>query len=290
MTPSFGAMPYDPAASAHQALERLAQFVAGASRLFVLTGAGCSTDSGIPAYRNAEGCWSHRPPVQYPDFVREAAVRQRYWARSLIGWHRFAGAQPNPAHRALAELETAGFIHQLVTQNVDGLHQKAGSTKVIDLHGRLDEVECLSCAGRLPRAELQCVLEQDNPDFAGLHALRGPDGDVDLEGIDFGGFRVPPCPRCGGILKPAVVFFGECIPPVRVEHALACLAEADAILVVGSSLMVYSGYRFCRAAAERHKPIAAINLGRTRADDLLALKVTEPCSSALPILASRLAV
>lgn len=289
MTPSFGAMPSDPVAPADQALERLAQFVARASRLFVLTGAGCSTDSGIPAYRDAEGCWCHRPPVQYTHFVREAAVRQRYWARSLIGWHRFSGAQPNPAHRALAELEAAGFIHQLVTQNVDGLHQKAGSTKVIDLHGRLDEVECLSCAGRLPRADVQCVLERDNPDFTGLQAPHKPDGDVDLEGIDFGGFRAPSCPHCGGILKPAVVFFGECIPPTRVEQALARLAEADAVLVIGSSLMVYSGYRFCQAAAEQHKPIAAINLGRTRADDLLALKVAESCSSVLPRLAHEFA-
>jgi len=269
-------------------LNELADFIRRRQRLFVLTGAGCSTESGIPDYRDASGAWKHRQPVQYQDFVRSEAVRQRYWARSMLGWPRFAQARPNSAHDALARLEAAGFVRQLVTQNVDGLHQQAGSRRVIDLHGRLDAVECLHCGDRTSRAILQRILEQRNPAFRRLAAAAAPDGDAGLEDADFSQFQAPACGRCGGVLKPGVVFFGESVPRTRVTLACERLATAEALLVVGSSLMVFSGYRFCRAAAEQAKPIAAVNLGRTRADELLALKVAVPCGQALSALTERL--
>jgi len=262
-------------------LDALTDFVARHPRLFVLTGAGCSTDSGIPDYRDRNGDWKRRQPVRYQEFVGGERVRQRYWARSLLGWPAFARARPNAAHAALAQLEAAGFIHQLVTQNVDGLHQQAGGRRVIDLHGRLDAVVCLDCGIRDSREAFQRALAERNPAFAALAAAFAPDGDADLEDADFSTFQVPDCPRCGGILKPTVVFFGETVPKPRVERACQRLAGADALLVVGSSLMVFSGYRFCKLALDRGQPIAAVNLGRTRADGELALKVELPCGFAL---------
>ncbi|RPI59035.1 MAG: NAD-dependent protein deacetylase, partial [Lysobacterales bacterium] len=206
---------------------------------------------------------------------------KRYWARGLIGWRRMRTAQPNDAHRALATLEAQDRVVQLVTQNVDGLHQAAGSRNVIDLHGRVDVVRCLTCERRLPREQVQVALVERNPGFAALDAVEAPDGDAALDGVDFTAFEVPACEACGGVLKPDVVFFGERVPPDRVQRAFAAVDEADAMLVVGSSLMVYSGYRFARAMADAGKPIAALNVGRTRADDLLALKVTDRCADAL---------
>jgi NAD-dependent SIR2 family protein deacetylase len=193
-------------------------------------------------------------------------------------------ARPNDAHYALASLEHREQIAQLVTQNVDGLHQAAGSEHVIDLHGRIDTVRCLGCGQRSSREELQLELERRNPDFASLEAVEAPDGDADLEDVAFERFVVPACDACGGLLKPDVVFFGENVPAHRVQRAMAAIEHADAMLVVGSSLMVYSGYRFVAAAADAGKPIAAINLGRTRADDLLTLKVTDRCANALRYL------
>ena len=271
-------------------LDALAGFVARHPHLFVLTGAGCSTDSGIPDYRDRNGDWKHRQPVRYQEFVGSERVRKRYWARSLLGWPVFARARPNATHAALVRLEAAGFVHQLVTQNVDGLHQRAGGRRVIDLHGRLDTVVCLDCGTQDSRTTFQHALAEQNPAFAALAATVGPDGDADLDAVDFGDFRIPGCPHCGGMLKPAVVFFGETVPKPRVERALRRLAEADALLVIGSSLMVLSGYRFCKLATDRGQPIAAINLGRTRADDELALKVDLPCGLALAGLLERLNV
>ncbi len=262
----------------------LSEFIDRHPRLFVLTGAGCSTGSGIPDYRDADGEWKRGRPVMLQDFLADEHWRKRYWARSLVGWKRMNAARPNDAHRSLARLESDGRVVQLVTQNVDGLHQAAGSRNVIDLHGRVDVVRCLGCDRRVPRAEVQAELTRRNPAFAELAALAAPDGDAELEGIDFAAFDVPGCETCGGLLKPDVVFFGERVPAERVERAFAALEQSDALLVVGSSLMVYSGYRFARAAADAGKPIAAVNLGRTRADDLLTLKVTERCSEALAFL------
>jgi len=265
-------------------MDALRRFIEGHERLFVLTGAGCSTDSGIPDYRDADGAWKRSPPVQFAAFSAEPAVRQRYWARSLVGWRHFGHAEPNATHRALARLEVAGRIDLLVTQNVDGLHQRAGSARVVDLHGRLDTVRCMACGETLPRAGLQSQLVAMNPGWLERTARVGPDGDVDLEAGDFETFRVPDCAHCGGLLKPDVVFFGEAVPRGRVEAAYEGVRRADALLVVGSSLMVYSGYRFVQAAAEAGKPIAAVNLGRTRADPLLALKVDARCAEALAFL------
>lgn len=267
-----------------QRVAGIRSFIDQHRKLFILTGAGCSTESGIPDYRDEDGAWKRAQPVQFQPFMQKPAVRQRYWARSFVGWRYFSKAQPNDTHRALSRLEAQGRIELLVTQNVDGLHSVAGSQRVIDLHGRLDVVRCMSCDHTMPRVDFQSELLIRNPEWADIHAHQAPDGDVDLEGLDFSAFEVPPCPRCQGILKPDVVFFGESVPKHRVQTAMQGVQEADAMLIVGSSLMVYSGYRFAEAAAAAGKPIAAINLGRTRADDLLTLKVSLRCSEALSYL------
>jgi NAD-dependent SIR2 family protein deacetylase len=265
----------------------LRAFIERHPRLFVLTGAGCSTDSGIPDYRDDCGEWKRATrPVMIQDFLASEHARKRYWARSLVGFRRMRTARPNDAHHSLASLERRGHVAQLVTQNVDGLHQAAGSGRVIDLHGRVDVVRCLQCERRIPRDQLQSEMERRNPAFAALDAFEAPDGDAQLEGITFDAFDVPDCDQCRGLLKPDVVFFGENVPRERVQRAMSAIDVSDAMLVVGSSLMVYSGYRFVTAMAEAGKPIAAINLGRTRADDLLTLKVEDRCANALSLLAA----
>ncbi|ARP80793.1 NAD-dependent deacetylase [Bordetella genomosp. 8] len=262
-------------------LEALRDFVVSHPRLFVLTGAGCSTGSGIPDYRDSEGAWKRRPPMNYATFMGSALSRSRYWARGMIGWRMFGSVAPNAAHLALARMQDQGRFALLVTQNVDGLHERAGSRDVVDLHGRMDRVICTQCGHLMPRDRMQDSLEALNPLWRDLAAADAPDGDADLDDMDFSGFQVPPCPICGGILKPDVVFFGETVPRDRVARANDALATAAAVLVVGSSLMVYSGYRFVAAAGRAELPIAAINLGRTRADDLLSLKVERSCADTL---------
>jgi NAD-dependent SIR2 family protein deacetylase len=264
--------------------DRLREFLGRHARLFILTGAGCSTESGIPDYRDASGGWKRAAPVMLQAFIGDAPTRRRYWARSLVGWRRLRAARPNGAHYSLAALQRQRRVECLVTQNVDRLHQLAGSDEVIDLHGRIDLVRCISCRVGLPREELQAELLRLNPGLAQLDAQAAPDGDADLEAMDFSGFQVPPCTLCGGLLKPDVVFFGESVPPHRVQASMQQLMQSDAMLVVGSSLMVYSGYRFAQAAAAAGKPIAAVNLGSTRADALLQFKVTQRCSAALAFL------
>lgn len=263
------------------AAERLRDWLAPHRRVFVLTGAGCSTDSGIPDYRDADGQWKRAQPVTFQAFTGDALTNARYWARSFIGWPRIAQAQPNAAHRALAAWEPAQRMSVLLTQNVDGLHQRAGSREVIDLHGRLDGVVCLGCGADSPRAAMQPRLAQMNPDWAGLDAATAPDGDADLDGHDFRSFRVPPCTQCGGMLKPDVVFFGENVPRERGRRAMDALQASDALLVVGSSLMVYSGFRFARMAHEAGIPLAILNRGRTRADELAGLKIEEEAGAVL---------
>ncbi len=262
----------------------LRDFIARHRRIFVLTGAGCSTESGIPDYRDTDGSWKRSPPVSFQAFMGSVAVRRRYWARSFVGWPHLRRAEPNGAHAALARLEQRGRLELLLTQNVDGLHQAAGSSEVIDLHGRLDRVLCTDCHGLSSRDDMQAELLRLNPAWARLQGRAAPDGDADLEGLPFSGFAVPSCARCDGVLKPDVVFFGERVPPDRVEEAMRRLDRADAVLVVGSSLMVYSGYRFVQSAVQAGKPVAAVNLGRTRADELLTLKVRQPCALALAAL------
>ncbi|MEO7013940.1 MAG: NAD-dependent protein deacetylase [Dokdonella sp.] len=265
-------------------VDALRHFVDQHERLFVLTGAGCSTDSGIPDYRDAAGDWKRKPPVTLQAFVGDAATRRRYWARNMLGWGRFGHASPNLAHEALARLEHGGKQQVLLTQNVDRLHQAAGSRNVIDLHGRMDVVVCLACQHSSARELLQEELLARNPAWVDLAASPAPDGDADIERADFSAFDVPDCTQCGGLLKPDVVFFGENVPRERVDAATHHLQQADAMLVVGSSLMVYSGFRFAQMAARLGKSIAAVNLGTTRADDLLTLKVEESCAQALAFL------
>ena len=262
----------------------LQHFIASHPRLFVLSGAGCSTASGIPDYRDRDGQWKRTPPVTFAAFMQEPHTRHRYWARSLVGWRRFGRAQPNDAHRALARLEARGQCELLLTQNVDRLHQAAGSREVIDLHGRLDLVRCMGCGAKIPRQQFQHEMERLNQAWLALDAADAPDGDADLEAEDFSSFVVPSCTACGGILKPDVVFFGENVPRDVVVAAHDRLEQSDAMLIIGSSLMVYSGFRFVERAASLWKPLAAVNLGRTRADALLALKVERPCESALAFL------
>jgi NAD-dependent SIR2 family protein deacetylase len=281
--------PGEPLIESHT-LDELHHFVQRYPRLFVLTGAGISTDSGIPGYRDDDGAWKRSPPITLQEFLGTQAMRQRYWARSMVGWPVVAQAQPNAAHTALARLEAAGHVPTLVTQNVDGLHQRAGSRDVIELHGGINGVTCLDCGMQHSRAAIQQTLEADNPALIDVTAETAADGDAHLEWHDLGGFHIPRCPNCGGMLKPAVVFFGESVPKERVDAASQALESADAMLVVGSSLMVYSGYRFCVWAQKLNKPVVAINLGRTRADPLLSLKITAPCADVLSALAGRLAL
>ena len=267
----------------------LVEFIENNPRIFVLTGAGVSTGSGIPDYRDSAGEWKHRKPVDYRDFVREHAVRQRYWARSAIGWPRINRAEPNAAHIGLASLEkqVAGLV--VVTQNVDGLHQRAGSSRVIDLHGTLERVVCLDCGAYFTRIDIQEYLLRHNPQLEGLSASLAPDGDVQRVGADFTEIKIPHCDHCDGLLKPDVVFFGENVPGPRITECFDALEAADAVLVVGSSLMVYSGYRFVLKAQAKNIPIAAINLGVTRADDLLSLKIERDCGETLTELINQVA-
>lgn len=249
--------------------------------VFVLTGAGVSTNSGIPDYRDADGRWKRSAPITYQAFMQDPAMRARYWARSFVGWPTVANARPNLAHAALAMLEAAGKISMLVTQNVDRLHSHAGQQGVIDLHGRIDRVVCMACNARMPRASVQTRLAQNNPAWIELTADAAPDGDADLEHTDLSAFQPPSCPHCEGLLKPDVVFFGENVPRARVEAAATALHQADALLVVGSSLMVYSGYRFARMAHETGRPLAILTRGITRADALATLKLHADCEATL---------
>ncbi|MGB5832851.1 MAG: NAD-dependent protein deacetylase [Thiohalocapsa sp.] len=261
---------------------RLATFIKRHAPLLVLTGAGCSTESGIPDYRDSDGHWKGAEPIRYQSFLKDAAARRRYWARSYVGWPRVAVARPNTAHQALARLEMHGFLTHLVTQNVDGLHQRGGSRRVIDLHGRLDIVDCRGCGLRLSRERVQRLLAELNPDSAAFsNEPSAPDGDLLLSDTSQAPFRVPNCADCGGILKPAVVFFGENVPKPRVRRVFARLGESRGLLVLGSSLTVYSGYRFCLEAAKRGTPIGLLNRGRTRADGLATLKLDMDCGETL---------
>lgn len=268
-------------------MRALAALLSG-RRVCVLTGAGCSTESGIPDYRSDRQRERVRQPIQHQEFVRHAEVRARYWARSLLGWPRFAAFQPNAAHRALASLEAAGVVSAVLTQNVDRLHHKAGSRDVVELHGALERVRCLSCGAVLHRDVLQAQLEALNPGFAEafLPELL-PDGDAALPPEVEQTFRVPDCGRCGGgMLKPDVVFFGDNVPPNLVEEAFAKVEAADALLVAGSSLHVYSGYRFVVRAHERKLPIAIVNAGETRGDPLATVKLDALVTDVLPRIAT----
>ena len=256
-------------------------------RWVVLTGAGISAASGIPTYRNDRGEWQRSDPIQHQQFVDRPEQRQRYWARSMNGWSYVQASRPNAAHRSLVELEALGHVSLLVTQNVDRLHQRAGSRRVVDLHGRLDRVQCRQCGAVLDREAYQRELESANPDYASHSAEIRPDGDADVADHWIEGFRVPPCQRCGGVLMPDVVFFGGSVPRPRVDRVRAAIDAADVLLVVGSSLMVYSGFRFCRQVVEAGKPLCIVNRGMTRADDLATLKLEADGAQVLSALQHR---
>lgn len=261
--------------------------------MLVLSGAGISTDSGIPDYRGPDGVQRHASPVTYDRFVASAAERRRYWARSHSGWQRVAVARPNASHHAVAALAAAGLTTGVVTQNVDGLHRATETAGVIDLHGRLDAVVCLQCGTRRPRVEIALRLDAVNPGFAAAVAPAAgaarPDGDMVLGDDALDGFRVVDCRACGGILKPDVVFFGEAVPRDRFRRAFALLDASSALLVLGSSLTVGSGYRFVTAAAQRGLPVAIVNRGTTRGDHHAALRIDAPLAQVLPPLATDLA-
>lgn len=270
-------------------VEALAELLHRHPRLVALTGAGVSAGSGIPTYRDDDGRWQRSDPIQHQEFIADAASRRRYWARSMAGFRFVAEAAPNAAHHALATLERAGRLELLITQNVDRLHQRAGHQNVVDLHGRLDKVLCLECGARLDRSAFQRDLEALNPDFASDVLAVRPDGDAEVVDERLAGFRVPACNDCGGAMMPDVVFFGGTVPAERAARAVSAVEAADALLVAGSSLMVYSGYRFCRLAAELGKSLILINRGSTRADGIATLKVQADCGTVLGKLAARLA-
>jgi NAD+-dependent protein deacetylase sirtuin 4 len=278
----------EPATSAPPDVGALVELLRG-RRIVVLTGAGCSTESGIPDYRGPGTRARARNPIQHMEFLGRPEVRARYWARSLIGWPRFSSARPNAAHHALAELERDGYVLGLITQNVDRLHHAAGSSRVIELHGALADVRCLSCSERVSRKDLQERLLALNPSFLEQQVELRPDGDAELPVEAVHSFRVADCEHCGGALKPDVVFFGDNVPRPTVDAAFAMLEEGDALLVVGSSLAVFSGYRFVLRAAERQMPIGMINIGETRGAELADVHVEARAGEVLPLLASELA-
>lgn len=253
----------------------------------VLSGAGISTASGIPDYRDENGDWKHARPVQFQDFIAKPNVRQRYWSRSLVGWPLMSQAQPNAAHDAIQQLQNRGFVSTVITQNVDGLHQQCGTRNVIDLHGRLDDVRCLDCQRVVRRADWQQRIAQLNPGFADTVETQQikPDGDAEIDDSDLAQFQVPECPQCGGIVKPEVVFFGEAVPADRVQQCYGAVDSAELLLVVGSSLIVYSGFRFARRAHANNIPVVLINKGFNRAADLARLNIDADCGTALSAIA-----
>jgi len=255
-------------------------------RISVLTGAGISTDSGIPDYRGPDSPPAN--PMTIRQFTSSADFRRRYWARNHVGWRHMAATEPNAGHRALAELERAGVVSGLITQNVDLLHTKAGSRAVINLHGTYARVVCLSCRHTMSRADLAELLEAANPGFTQRCDALAVAPDADAVVADTDSFTFVDCPACSGMLKPDIVYFGESVPKGIVDEAYALVDDSEALLVAGSSLTVFSGYRFVRHAAARDVPVAIINRGPTRGDDLATVKVDAGCSPMLTLLADEL--
>jgi NAD-dependent SIR2 family protein deacetylase len=268
-------------------LDRLVSLLAG-RRLVVLTGAGCSTESGIPDYRGPGTARRARNPVQYREFIHDAKARQRYWARAVIGWSKLSQARPNRAHHSLARLEQGGLLQGLLTQNVDRLHRAAGSEAVIELHGALSDVRCLACGRLEGREAFQARLLSSNPGWLDRYVEAAPDGDAELPAEFSAGFELEGCLDCGGPMKPDVVFFGENVPRERVEKAYSWVDEGEALLVVGSSLTVFSGYRFVKRAFERGTPIGIVNLGPSRGDPQASVLVDAPAGEVLPQLERQL--
>lgn len=268
-------------------LKLLRDFVENHKNILVLTGAGISTESGIPDYRSEKvGLYarSNHRPIQYQEFVRSATTRRRYWARNYVGWPRFSSSQPNGTHEAIQQLQDVGKVSCIVTQNVDSLHTKAGSTNVIELHGSAYRVHCLQCGTFYDRHKIQTELEETNDTFENIQSAMRPDGDVEISQEMVDKFRPPFCESCGGILKPDIVFFGDNVPKERVEKVKSSVEECGGLLVLGSSLTVFSSYRIILQAVEESKEICVVNIGATRADHLVDLKISAKCGDALPQL------
>jgi NAD-dependent SIR2 family protein deacetylase len=280
-----------PTAHPHRdvGIEALAD-LAGDGEVVVLSGAGLSTDSGIPDYRGVTGRLRRHTPMTYQAFTRDPRGRHRYWARSYVGWRQIRDARPNAGHRAVGELQSAGLLRGVITQNVDGLHQAGGARDVVELHGGLDRTVCLACGDRASRAALDERLQAANPGFGVRTDEINPDGDAELPDELLDGFVMVGCLACGeGPLKPDVVFFGETVPRDRVDHCFGLLEEAGSLLVLGSSLTVMSGYRFVLRAAQRGIPVGIVNAGPTRGDAKANVRVNAPLGVVLPALADRLA-
>jgi NAD-dependent SIR2 family protein deacetylase len=263
-------------------VDRVLEVVAG-RRVAVLTGAGISTDSGIPDYRGPSS--PPRNPMTYQQFVGDPEFRQRYWARNHVGWRRMDAARPNAGHRALARLERAGLVGGVITQNVDLLHTKAGSRRVIDLHGTYARVRCLGCEALISRMALADRLEDANPGFGDVTDGLEVAPDADAVVTDTAGFRMVDCERCGGMLKPDIVYFGENVPKPRVAATYDLVDSAEVLLAAGSSLTVMSGLRFIRHAAKTGRPVVIVNRGRTRGDNLADLTLDAGCSEVLTTIA-----
>ena len=267
-------------------LDELAALVGGGG-VAVLSGAGLSTESGIPDYRGPTGLARRAEPMTYQTFTGSDQARRRYWARSHLGWRHVARAEPNDGHRAVAALQDRGLLAGIITQNVDSLHQAGGARQVIELHGSLDRVVCLGCRQRTPRDELDQRLRAANPGWQARATAINPDGDAVLTDADTAGFRIADCRACGGVLKPDVIFFGENVPRARVDECYQLVSQARALLVLGSSLTVMSGYRFVRHAAGRGIPVAIINRGPTRGDGQASLRLDLPLGRTLASLVDR---
>lgn len=271
-----------------QELKQLIKVLQAKKNIWILTGAGISAPSGIPTYRDDKGEWKSANPIQHNDFIKHESYRQRYWARSMVGWKLSGRAKPNAAHDAITAMQKSDIISQIVTQNVDSLHTIAHSKDVIDLHGRLREIKCLECNTISKRSDLQPRLVKNNPLLDQYEAEIRPDGDANVEDFDMSTITIPPCDNCGGVLMPNVVFFGGIVPKPRVEKAFSTLAESDCLLVIGSSLKIFSGFRFPRWANQNNLPLYAVNQGEMRGQELFNIIIPESCEKALPIIAKEL--
>jgi NAD-dependent SIR2 family protein deacetylase len=280
------ANPVRPLDAGLAALVDQAEALLAGRRIVVLTGAGISTDSGIPDYRG-EGAPA-RSPMTFQTFIDDERARQRYWAGSHLGWRHFSSAEPNDGHRALADLELAGVVNGIVTQNVDGLHLRAGSRRVVDIHGSMDRVRCLHCGQTFARVDIAARMAAANPWLDAPDGVRlNPDGDVDVDAVD--DMIVPACSVCGGNLKPEVVFFGEFVPTEKFAEAAALVRQADAMVIAGSSLVVNSGIRLLDQATKRRMPIVIVNRGVTKGDQRASLKIDAGTTEVLVAIAERLA-
>ncbi|EDX01097.1 NAD-dependent protein deacylase Sirt4 isoform X1 [Drosophila yakuba] len=268
-------------------IKRLEDFLLSKPNVLVLTGAGISTESGIPDYRS-EGVGlyarSNHKPVQHMEFVKSSAVRKRYWARNFVGWPKFSATQPNATHHALARFEREERVQAVVTQNVDRLHTKAGSRNVVEVHGSGYVVKCLSCEYRIDRHEFQSILASLNPAFKDAPDMIRPDGDVEIPLEYIENFRIPECTQCGGDLKPEIVFFGDSVPRPRVDQIAGMVYNSEGLLVLGSSLLVFSGYRVVLQTKDLKLPVAIVNIGETRADHLADIKISAKCGDVIPKL------